>query len=148
MRLDALRLAIELGSEYVDVELKVINLKLTYQLINYTDFGFDWELISNIYTNVLNGQIGACLKVAHEFLNSIREKKPENLKIIVSSHNYENTPSVEELGNLVATIQATGCDIVKVATTAVDIVDNARIFQVLTNSQVCKVPPSHSIFQL
>lgn len=30
MRLDALRLAIELGSEYVDVELKVINLKLTY----------------------------------------------------------------------------------------------------------------------
>lgn len=80
-----------------------------------------------------------CLKVANEFLNSVREKKPENVKIIVSSHNYENTPSVEELGNLVARIQASGCDVVKIATTALDIVDNARIFQVLTRSQVCNV---------
>lgn len=95
-RLAALRLAVELGSEFVDVELKV----------------------------------------AHEFLNSIRGKKPENVKIIVSSHNYENTPSAEELGNLVARIQASGCDVVKIATTALDIVDNARIFQVLAHSQV------------
>ncbi|KAI9099122.1 hypothetical protein K1719_024889 [Acacia pycnantha] len=92
----ALRLAVELGSEFVDVELKVAN----------------------------------------EFLNSVREKKQENVKIIVSSHNYENTPSVEELGNLVARIQASGCDVVKIATTALDIVDNARIFQVLASSQV------------
>ncbi|XP_054800931.1 bifunctional 3-dehydroquinate dehydratase/shikimate dehydrogenase, chloroplastic-like isoform X2 [Prosopis cineraria] len=95
-RLDALRLAAELGSEFVDVELEV----------------------------------------AREFFNSIGEKKPENVKIIVSSHNYENTPSVEQLGNLVARIQASGCDVVKIATTALDIVDNARIFQVLANSQV------------
>lgn len=76
------------------------------------------------------------LKVAQEFYNSIRGKKPEKVKIIVSSHNYENTPTVEEIGNLVATIQATGADIVKVATTAVEITDNARIFQVLVHSQV------------
>ncbi|GMH07775.1 hypothetical protein Nepgr_009615 [Nepenthes gracilis] len=76
------------------------------------------------------------LKAADEFLKSIDGKKPERVKIIVSSHNYQNTPSVEELGNLVARIQATGADIVKIATTALDITDSARIFQVLAHSQV------------
>ncbi|KAJ0014174.1 hypothetical protein Pint_20643 [Pistacia integerrima] len=94
-RQDALRLAMELGADFIDIELKV----------------------------------------AQEFYNSIG-KRPEKVKIIVSSHNYENTPTVEEIGNLVAIIQATGADIVKVATTALEITDNARIFQVLVHSQV------------
>ncbi|OMO55299.1 Dehydroquinase class I [Corchorus olitorius] len=76
------------------------------------------------------------LKVAHDFFSSLPGDRPENVKIIVSSHNYENTPSVEELGDLVARIQATGADIVKIATTALDIADNARMFQVLVHSQV------------
>lgn len=95
-RQNALSLALELGADYIDVELKVAN----------------------------------------EFYNSIQGKKPGKTKIIVSSHNYQNTPSVEEIGNLVASIQATGADIVKVATTALDITDSARIFQVLVHSQV------------
>uniref|UniRef100_A0A7N0TGI3 Shikimate dehydrogenase n=1 Tax=Kalanchoe fedtschenkoi TaxID=63787 RepID=A0A7N0TGI3_KALFE len=95
-RLEALRLAMELGADYIDVELKV----------------------------------------ASEFFKSIGDKKPENVKIIVSSHNYEFTPSTEELGNLVAKIQATGADIVKIATTALDITDSARVFQMLAHSQV------------
>ncbi|GKV39038.1 hypothetical protein SLEP1_g46869 [Rubroshorea leprosula] len=95
-RLDALRLAMELGADYIDVELQA----------------------------------------ADEFIKSIHGKKPEKLKVIVSSHNYQNTPSVEELGNLVARIQATGADIVKIATTAVDITDAARIFQIIVHSQV------------
>ncbi|XP_059652599.1 bifunctional 3-dehydroquinate dehydratase/shikimate dehydrogenase, chloroplastic-like [Cornus florida] len=95
-RQTALRLAMELGADYIDVELKV----------------------------------------ADEFYNSIKGKKPEKVKIIVSSHNYQNTPSIEEIGNLVARIQATGADIVKIATTALDITDSARIFQVLVHSQV------------
>lgn len=76
------------------------------------------------------------MKVAHDFFNSIQGKKSGKVKIIVSSHNYENTPSVEEIGDLVARIQTTGADIVKVATTALDITDNARIFQVLVHSNV------------
>uniref|UniRef100_A0A5B7A1S8 Putative 3-dehydroquinate dehydratase/shikimate dehydrogenase 3 n=1 Tax=Davidia involucrata TaxID=16924 RepID=A0A5B7A1S8_DAVIN len=92
----ALHQAMELGADYIDVELKV----------------------------------------ADEFYNSIKGKKPEKVKIIVSSHNYQNTPSVEEIGDLVARIQATGADIVKIATTALDITDSARIFQVLVHSQV------------
>lgn len=76
------------------------------------------------------------MKVAQEFYNLIQGRKTEKVKIIVSSHNYESTPSIEEIGNLVARIQATGADIVKVATTALDITDNARMFHVLVHSQV------------
>lgn len=76
------------------------------------------------------------MKVAHEFNESLYGKKPEKSKVIVSSHNYQNTPSVEDLGNLVARIQATGADIVKIATTALDIIDVARIFHITVHSQV------------
>ncbi|XP_059439089.1 bifunctional 3-dehydroquinate dehydratase/shikimate dehydrogenase, chloroplastic-like [Corylus avellana] len=95
-RQDALRLAMELGADYIDVELEV----------------------------------------APDFNSSIYGKKPENFKVIVSSHNFHNTPSAEAIGNLVARIQATGADIVKIATTALDITDCARIFQIMVHSQV------------
>ncbi|KAL5555810.1 hypothetical protein UlMin_038046 [Ulmus minor] len=95
-RQDVLRLAMEYGADYVDVELQV----------------------------------------AREFNESIYGKKPEKFKVVVSSHNYQNTPSVEDLGNLVARIQATGADIVKFATTALDITDVARVFQITVHSQV------------
>lgn len=76
------------------------------------------------------------MKVADEFFESIDGRENTKTAIIVSSHNYINTPSVEEIGDLVARIQATGADIVKIATTAIDIVDNSRILQLLTYSQV------------
>ncbi|RZR92442.1 hypothetical protein BHM03_00020747, partial [Ensete ventricosum] len=95
-RLEALRLAMELGADYVDVELKV----------------------------------------AEDFVRLINGKKPENFKLIVSSHNYQKTPSSSELGSLVAAIQASGADIVKIATTAVSVVDVTRMFQVLVHCQV------------
>lgn len=95
-RQDVLRLAMEVGADYIDVELQV----------------------------------------AHDFFNFIQGKKPEKVKIIVSSHNYQNTPPTEDIANLMARIQATGADIVKVATTALDITDSARLFQVLVHSQV------------
>lgn len=79
------------------------------------------------------------MKVAHEFNESIFGKKPEKFKVIVSSHNYHDTPSVEDLGNLVARIQKTGADIVKIATTALEISDVARIFQITVHSQVSSV---------
>ncbi|XP_039690771.1 bifunctional 3-dehydroquinate dehydratase/shikimate dehydrogenase, chloroplastic isoform X2 [Medicago truncatula] len=95
-RLDALRLAMELEADYIDIELKV----------------------------------------AHQFYDSIRGKTYNKTKVIVSSHNYQQTPSVEDLGNLVARIQATGADIVKIATTAVEITDVARMFEIMVHSQV------------
>lgn len=75
-------------------------------------------------------------QVAEDFVRLISEKKPENFKLIISSHNYQSTPSNEELSSLVARIQAAGADIVKIATTAVDIVDVARMFQVIVHCQV------------
>ncbi|KAK2992669.1 hypothetical protein RJ640_014919 [Escallonia rubra] len=95
-RLGVLRLAMELGADYIDVELQAVD----------------------------------------EFNNSMHKDKPAKCKLIVSSHNYQNTPSVEDLGNLVARIQASGADIVKFATTAVDITDVARVFQITVHSQV------------
>lgn len=80
------------------------------------------------------------LQVAYEFINSIHGKKPENFRVIVSSHNFHNTPSSEAIGNLVARIQASGADIVKIATTALDITDCARIFQIMVHSQVALYP--------
>ncbi|KAF7138266.1 hypothetical protein RHSIM_Rhsim07G0177000 [Rhododendron simsii] len=95
-RQDALRLAVEFGAYYIDVELKV----------------------------------------ADEFTNSIFGKKPEKFKVVVSSHNFHNTPSTEDIGNLVARMQAAGADIVKIATTALDITDVARVFQITVHSQL------------
>lgn len=76
------------------------------------------------------------LQCAEAFNRSIIGKKPENFKVIVSNHNYQYTPDVEDLGNLVVKIQSTGADIVKIATTATDITDVARMFQITANSQV------------
>ncbi|EMS50299.1 Bifunctional 3-dehydroquinate dehydratase/shikimate dehydrogenase, chloroplastic [Triticum urartu] len=99
-RFEALQLAMELGAEYVDIELKV----------------------------------------ADKFIKFMSGKKPENCKLIVSSHNYDNTPSAEELASLLAQIQATGADIVKIATTATEIVDVSRMFQILVHCQEKQVP--------
>ncbi|GJN34864.1 hypothetical protein PR202_gb23565 [Eleusine coracana subsp. coracana] len=63
-RFEALMLAMELGAEYVDIELKV----------------------------------------ADKFMKLLSGKKPESCKLIVSSHNYENTPSAEELEHQVPII--------------------------------------------
>lgn len=70
-------------------------------------------------------------------MDSISGKKPDNVKIIVSSHNYQITPSAVEIGDLAARIQSTGADIVKIATFATDITDVARMFQIIVHSQVC-----------
>lgn len=53
--------------------------------------------------------------------------------------NPANTNALIDLGNLVAAIQASGADIVKIATTAVDITDVARVFQITVHSQVSGV---------
>lgn len=88
--------------------------------------------------DLLSGSHYNCVIVqaADKFMRLLSGKKPDNCKLIVSSHNFENTPSAEELANLVAQIQATGADIVKIVTTATEIVDVARMFQILVHCQV------------
>ena len=52
-------------------------------------------------------------------------------RFIVSSHDYQATPSEQALDQLVATCVAAGADVVKFATTAQDITDAARVLRVL-----------------
>lgn len=95
-RLDALLLAVDLGAEYIDVELKV----------------------------------------ATDFLASLKKKDAENCQIIVSYHSHLKSLSADELETVVAGIQSAGADIVKIATTADNITDVAPMFRLLAHSQV------------
>lgn len=79
-------------------------------------------------------------KVADKFMKYLSGKKPQNCKLIISAYDYKTTPSVHELLNLVAQIRATGADIVKIETTAADIVDTSRMFQVLAHCHEKQVP--------
>ena len=70
----------------------------------------------------------------------LRRKSRENgtavTRVIVSSHDYEATGTVEELSELVARMQACGADVAKFACTAKDITDTAKVFHILSNAQV------------
>ncbi|KAG6775147.1 hypothetical protein POTOM_018578 [Populus tomentosa] len=68
------------------------------------------------------------LEIVHEFNDSMDGKKPDKFKVIVSSHNFHNTPTANAIADLVTRIQATGADIVKISTTALDIKDYGKHF--------------------
>lgn len=119
-------------------EQQINNTYIVLLFINVRKFIYSSIFILEKLKYFLLIQFHFC-KVAHEFIDSIRGKKPEKSRIIVSSHNYQYTPSVEDLGNLVAKIQATGANIVKFATTALNITDVARVFQITVHSQVSSV---------
>ncbi|KAJ6384404.1 hypothetical protein OIU78_027671 [Salix suchowensis] len=95
-RLEALRLAHDLGADYTDVELKV----------------------------------------ASYLVGEVKNKHQAGGKVIVSSYLNGATPSKEDLGHLVARMQATGADIIKVVSNADDITELERIFHLLSRSEV------------
>ncbi|KAM7521527.1 hypothetical protein LguiA_011429 [Lonicera macranthoides] len=66
-----------------------------------------------------------------EFMN-----KRSNSKIIVSSYVNGGTPSKEKLGNLIACLQSTGADVIKVVVDVAYITDVEPIFHILTHCQV------------
>ncbi|XAR58488.1 3-dehydroquinate dehydratase [Bertholletia excelsa] len=66
-----------------------------------------------------------------EFMN-----KRLNTKIIVSSYANSGRPTPEKLGSLVACMQSTGADIVKLLVDVIYITDVAPVFHTLTHCQV------------
>lgn len=95
-RQDILRMAYDLGADYIDVELKV----------------------------------------AGGFIQELRSRgKDSTTKIIVSNHNWDFTPSDEEIHATIEQMWATGGDIVKYVTTAQDITDVAQVFHFLSESK-------------
>lgn len=58
---------------------------------------------------------------------------PITTKVILSSHNFNETPSVEELQAKAEAMRDAGADIVKIATMANDISDAATVLSLLQN---------------
>jgi 3-dehydroquinate dehydratase-1 len=56
-----------------------------------------------------------------------RQAKLNRCKLIVSYHNFEETPSLHEMSNIVETCKQQGADIVKLVTTAKNRSDAARV---------------------
>lgn len=60
---------------------------------------------------------------------------PAETKVILSSHNFDNTPSDKALETILQQMWASGADVAKIATTATDITDCARVLTLLKTSQ-------------
>lgn len=69
-------------------------------------------------------------KLIEELKNTI-EENGNVTQLIVSYHNFDNTPSFGDLKEIVRKSEALGADIVKIATMAKDDSDNDIIFKVL-----------------
>ncbi|KOM52910.1 hypothetical protein LR48_Vigan09g156900 [Vigna angularis] len=98
MLLEALQLALELGADFIEVELKD----------------------------------ASCLPTLLEH----KRNHNSHGKIIVSCYVDDITPPQEELLQLVARMQATGSDIIKLVTHAADITELTRIFSLFPHCQV------------
>ncbi|GFZ19508.1 dehydroquinate dehydratase, putative [Actinidia rufa] len=59
-----------------------------------------------------------------------------NSKIIVSTYVNSGRPSTEKLGNLIACLQSTGADVIKLVVDVVYITDVAPVFNMFTHCQV------------
>ena len=92
---------------------------------------------------ITNTNTNACLLV-HLDLSSIPAvsqdhaadfKMPKGCKMIVSSHNFEETPKEEELQNMLQMMEEIDPDVVKIATTARDITDCARMLRLIRRAK-------------
>ena len=75
-------------------------------------------------------------QVASDLVGEVKNKHQAGGKVIVSSYLNGATPSKEDLGHLVARMQATGADIIKVVSNADDITELERIFHLLSHCEV------------
>ncbi|GMH42670.1 hypothetical protein BSKO_10589 [Bryopsis sp. KO-2023] len=74
------------------------------------------------------------LKAAKAFFDAEYDV-PSTCKVIISSHDFEKTPSQEELDVLVSKIWKAGAQIAKVAAMAKDITDTHKMINLLRNKQ-------------
>ena len=75
-------------------------------------------------------------QVASDLVGEMKNKHPAGGKVIVSSYLNGATPSKEDLSHLVARMQATRADIIKVVSNADDITEMERIFYLLSQCEV------------
>lgn len=65
----------------------------------------------------------------------IRHAKMKNCKVIISYHNFENTPGLRELYQIVDQCFELGADIAKIATMSHSTKDNARLLSLYNNDK-------------
>ncbi|XP_062084609.1 bifunctional 3-dehydroquinate dehydratase/shikimate dehydrogenase, chloroplastic-like [Humulus lupulus] len=76
------------------------------------------------------------LEVASKFMEEHRTSSSRGSKNIVSCYVNGETPSEEDLKNIIASMQETGADMIKLVTNAADITEIPRIFNLLSSCQV------------
>ena len=85
------------------------------------------ELLKNAITHgaaYVDIEIEASSEIKKELITCA---KAHDCKVIISYHNFENTPSIKELVAIIDTCFDEGADIAKIATTAQNSSDSARI---------------------
>lgn len=70
-----------------------------------------------------------------------------NTRIIVSNYVNDGRPSVEKLVDIIACMQATGADVIKLDICVDYITDLAPIFTVLTHCQVLSIQLQYDILE-
>ena len=79
------------------------------------------------------------IQVAFDLMEEKKFNQRGSSKIIVSCFLDTLTSAKEDLSQLVAHIQSTGADIIKVVSNTSSITELTRIFHLLSHSQVCKM---------
>ncbi len=67
--------------------------------------------------------------------------KKHNCSLIISHHNFENTPQVSELKNIYRSCSEKGADIVKISTIVKDPADNAKLLSLYNNEESPEMSP-------
>ncbi|PON96667.1 3-dehydroquinate dehydratase type I [Trema orientale] len=109
-RLNESRTTGKSNSKYTDLQVLRLALELDVEFIE-----MEYEVASDI---------------------AMAERKPSNSQTIVSSYVNGGKSSREELGNLIACIQSTRADVIKLNIEVDSITDVTPIFQMLTHSEV------------
>lgn len=76
------------------------------------------------------------VQVASDLMGELRMNHQSGSKIIVSCYVNSMDSLEEDLSYLVASMQATGADIIKLVTNATSITEISRIFRLLSHCQV------------
>ena len=73
--------------------------------------------------------------VTHVWLHAVGGgQTPPETKVILSSHNFNDTPSDGKLEGILDQMWKQGADVAKIATTATDISDCARVLTLVKSS--------------
>ncbi|RME79865.1 MAG: type I 3-dehydroquinate dehydratase, partial [Methanobacteriota archaeon] len=74
------------------------------------------------------------LSIGEELHNLGRAIKEGGTKLIISHHDFERTPSYEDLSSIVEKQYAYGADIAKVACMGTSMADNVKVFRLISDN--------------